>query len=50
MPHPSSAMVIVSKSEAVSTAAVIATSAAPALVEFSATSNTFKEISVIMGF
>lgn len=49
IPHPLSAMTMVSLSALVSAVTRMVTSEAPARVEFSDTSNTFREISVIIG-
>ena len=49
IPHPLSAMTMVSLSALVSTVTRMVTNEAPARVEFSDTSNTFREISVIIG-
>ena len=49
IPHPLSAMTMVSLSAPVSAVTRMVTREAPARVEFSDTSNTFREISVIIG-
>ena len=49
IPHPLSAMAMVSLSALVSAVTRMVTNEAPARVEFSDTSNTFREISVIIG-